>query len=72
MYVVAECCFLLSFVKLYSPHGGIAENVQTQIESLVSSVTPDVTTISIPDPIKVAFTVSEQDAEVEQIMDGRT
>jgi membrane fusion protein (multidrug efflux system) len=51
----------LGFTRLTSPIDGIAGVAQIQIGNLVSPTTNAVTTVSTLDPIKVNFTVSEQE-----------
>jgi len=51
----------LGFTRLTSPIDGIAGVAQTQVGNLVSPSTNAVTTVSTLDPIKVNFTVSEQE-----------
>lgn len=51
----------LGFTRLTSPIDGIAGVAQTQVGNLVSPATNAVTTVSTLDPIKVNFTVSEQE-----------
>lgn len=51
----------LGFTRLTSPIDGIAGVAQTQVGNLVSPATNAVTTVSTVDPIKVNFTVSEQE-----------
>src|SRR5438034_733223 len=51
----------LEFTRLASPIGGIAGVAQLQVGALVSPSSPPVTTVSTVDPIKVYFTVSEQE-----------
>jgi membrane fusion protein (multidrug efflux system) len=51
----------LGFTRLTSPIDGIAGVARIQIGNLVSPTTNAVTTVSTADPIKVNFTVSEQE-----------
>jgi RND family efflux transporter MFP subunit len=51
----------LGFTRLTSPIDGIAGVAQTQVGNLVSPASNPVTTVSTLDPIKVNFTVSEQE-----------
>ncbi len=51
----------LGFTLLTSPIDGIAGQAQLQVGALVSPSSPPVTTVSTVDPIKVYFTVSEQE-----------
>jgi RND family efflux transporter MFP subunit len=51
----------LSFTKLTSPIAGIAGQAQQQVGALVNPSSGPVTTVSTVDPIKVYFTVSEQE-----------
>ena len=51
----------LEFTRLTSPIDGIAGVAQLQVGALVSPSSPPVTTVSTVDPIKVYFTVSEQE-----------
>jgi membrane fusion protein (multidrug efflux system) len=51
----------LEFTRLASPIDGIAGVAQLQVGALVSPSSPPVTTVSTVDPIKVYFTVSEQE-----------
>lgn len=51
----------LGFTRLTSPIDGIAGVAQTQVGNLVSPSANAVTTVSTLDPIKVNFTVSEQE-----------
>jgi RND family efflux transporter MFP subunit len=51
----------LGFTRLVSPIDGIAGVAQIQIGNLVSPTANAVTTVSTLDPIKVNFTVSEQE-----------
>ena len=51
----------LGFTRLTSPIDGIAGVAQTQVGNLVSPASNAVTTVSTLDPIKVNFTVSEQE-----------
>jgi RND family efflux transporter MFP subunit len=51
----------LGFTRLASPIDGIAGVAQTQVGNLVSPSANAVTTVSTLDPIKVNFTVSEQE-----------
>ena len=51
----------LGFTKLTSPIDGIAGIAQQQVGALVNATSGPVTTVSTLDPIKVYFTVSEQE-----------
>src|SRR5438874_11669561 len=51
----------IEFTRLTSPIDGIAGVAQLQVGALVSPSSPPVTTVSTVDPIKVYFTVSEQE-----------
>ena len=51
----------LDFTRLVAPIDGIAGVAQLQVGALVSPSSPPVTTVSTVDPIKVYFTVSEQE-----------
>ncbi len=51
----------LGFTRLTSPIDGVAGVAQTQVGNLVSPASNPVTTVSTLDPIKVNFTVSEQE-----------
>lgn len=51
----------LGFTKLTSPIDGIAGLAQQQVGALVNTSSGPVTTVSTLDPIKVYFTVSEQE-----------
>jgi membrane fusion protein (multidrug efflux system) len=51
----------LGFTRITSPIGGIAGKAQVQIGNLVSAAGGPITTVSTLDPIKVEFTVSEQE-----------
>ncbi len=51
----------LSFTKIVSPIDGIAGMAQAQVGDLVSTTSNPLTTVSTLDPIKVYFTLSEQD-----------
>jgi membrane fusion protein (multidrug efflux system) len=51
----------LGFTRLTSPIDGIPGIAQLQVGSLVSPASPTITTVSTLDPIKVYFTVSEQE-----------
>jgi membrane fusion protein, multidrug efflux system len=58
---VASAQLNLGFTRLISPIDGIAGIAQQQVGALVSPNSPAVTTVSTVDPIKVYFTVSEQE-----------
>ena len=58
---VATARLNLGFTKLISPIDGIAGIAQQQVGALVSPASGAVTTVSTVDPIKVYFTVSEQE-----------
>jgi len=51
----------LSFTRIVSPIDGIAGVAQAQVGDLVSTTSNPLTTVSTLDPIKVYFTLSEQD-----------
>src|SRR6266436_5167158 len=51
----------LDFTRLIAPIDGIAGQAQLQVGALVNLSTSAVTTVSTVDPIKVFFTVSEQE-----------
>lgn len=51
----------LNFTHLIAPIDGIAGIAQLQVGALVNPASPPVTTVSTVDPIKVYFTVSEQE-----------
>jgi len=51
----------LGFTKLTSPIDGIPGIAQQQVGSLVSPASPTITTVSTLDPIRVYFTVAEQE-----------
>ena len=51
----------LGFTRLTSPIDGIPGIAQQQVGSLVSPASPTITTVSTLDPIKVYFTVTEQE-----------
>ena len=50
----------LSFTRLISPIDGIAGIAQAQVGNLISTTSAPLTTVSTVDPIKVYFTLSEQ------------
>jgi len=58
---VATARLNLGFTQLTSPIDGIAGQAQQQVGALVSPASGAVTTVSTVDPIKVYFTVSEQE-----------
>ena len=58
---VATAQLNLDFTHLISPIDGIAGMAQQQVGALVSPASGAVTTVSTVDPIKVYFTVSEQE-----------
>ena len=58
---VATAELNLSFTRLISPIDGIAGVAQLQVGGLVNQSSGPVTTVSTLDPIKVYFTVSEQE-----------
>ena len=58
---VATAQLNLGFTQLTSPIDGIAGIAQQQVGALVSPASGPVTTVSTVDPIKVYFTVSEQE-----------
>src|SRR5215471_5902262 len=51
----------LGFTRIISPIDGIAGIAQAQVGNLVSKDTPALTSISTVDPLKVYFTLSEQE-----------
>src|SRR5712664_757134 len=51
----------LDFTRLVAPINGIAGQAQLQVGALVNTSSAAVTTVSTVDPIKVFFTVSEQE-----------
>ena len=51
----------LSFTRIVSPIDGVAGMAQAQVGDLVSNSSNPLTTVSTLDPIKVYFTLSEQD-----------
>ena len=51
----------LDFTRLTAPIDGVVGQAQLQVGALVSPASPPVTTVSTVDPIKVYFTVSEQE-----------
>jgi RND family efflux transporter MFP subunit len=51
----------LGFTRLTAPIDGIPGIAQQQVGSLVSPASPTITTVSTLDPIKVYFTVAEQE-----------
>src|SRR6476646_1062068 len=51
----------LEFTRLVAPIDGVAGQAQLQVGALVSPASPPVTTVSTVDPVKVYFTVSEQE-----------
>jgi len=51
----------LGFTRIISPIDGIAGLAQTQVGNLISPQSAPLTTVSTVDPIKVYFTVSEQE-----------
>ena len=58
---VATAKLNLGFTRLTSPIDGIAGLAQQQVGALVSPASGAVTTVSTLDPVKVYFTVSEQE-----------
>ncbi len=58
---VAAALLNLGFTRLISPIDGVAGIAQQQVGALVSPASGAVTTVSTVDPIKVYFTVSEQE-----------
>src|SRR5579863_6201934 len=52
---------ILGFTHLTSPIDGIPGIAQQQVGSLVSPASPTITTVSTVDPIRVYFTVAEQE-----------
>ncbi len=58
---VATAQLNLDFTRLISPIDGIAGLAQQQVGALVSPASGAVTTVSTVDPVKVYFTVSEQE-----------
>jgi membrane fusion protein (multidrug efflux system) len=51
----------LGFTRIVSPIDGIAGIAQAQVGNLLGATSPPLTTVSSVDPIKVYFTLSEQD-----------
>src|SRR3984893_9791121 len=51
----------LGFTRIVSPIDGIAGIAQAQVGNLLGATSPPLTTVSAVDPIKVYFTLSEQD-----------
>jgi RND family efflux transporter MFP subunit len=51
----------LGFTRIISPIDGIAGIAQAQVGNLISTTSPPLTTVSTVDPIKVYFTLSEQE-----------
>src|SRR6266853_1477346 len=51
----------LDFTRLIAPIDGIAGQAQLQVGALVNTTSSAITTVSTVDPIKVFFTVSEQE-----------
>ena len=51
----------LGFTRIISPIDGIAGLAQAQVGNLITTASPPLTTVSTVDPIKVYFTVSEQE-----------
>lgn len=51
----------LGFTRIVSPIDGIAGIAQAQVGNLISTTSPPLTTVSTVDPIKVYFTLSEQE-----------
>jgi membrane fusion protein (multidrug efflux system) len=58
---VATAQLNLGFTKIYSPIDGIAGIAKAQVGNLVSPTSDPLTTVSTVDPIKVYFTLSEQE-----------
>jgi membrane fusion protein (multidrug efflux system) len=58
---VQKAALQLEFTELRSPIDGVAGLAQAQIGDLVGPTTPALTTVAQLDPIKVVFTVSEQE-----------
>ncbi len=58
---VASAQLNLGFTRLISPIDGVAGIAQQQVGALVNPSSQPVTTVSTVDPIKVYFTVSEQE-----------
>ncbi len=50
----------LGFTRVISPIDGIAGIAQAQVGNLITTTSPPLTTVSTVDPIKVYFTLSEQ------------
>ena len=50
----------LGFTRIISPIDGIAGLAQAQVGNLITTTSPPLTTVSTVDPIKVYFTLSEQ------------
>ena len=59
--VVKTAALNLSFTRIISPVYGIAGIAQAQVGNLVNIASPPLTTVSTVDPIKVYFTLSEQE-----------
>src|SRR6266852_2040751 len=51
----------LDFTRLIAPIDGIAGQAQLQVGALVNTTSSAITTVSTVDPIKVFFTISEQE-----------
>src|SRR6266516_536014 len=51
----------LSFTRIISPIDGIAGIAQAQVGNLISTTSSPLTTVSTVDPIKVYFTLVEQE-----------
>ena len=58
---VNTAIFNLGLTKIVAPIDGVAGNAQAQVGNLVSPASASLTTISAVDPIKVYFTLSEQE-----------
>ncbi|HEU0251639.1 MAG TPA: efflux RND transporter periplasmic adaptor subunit [Pyrinomonadaceae bacterium] len=61
MATVKTAALNLSFTRIVSPIDGVAGMAQAQVGDLVSTTSNPLTTVSTLDPIKVYFTLSEQD-----------
>ncbi len=58
---VNTAIFNLGLTKIVAPIDGVAGIAQAQVGNLVSPASPSLTTVSTVDPIKVYFTLSEQE-----------
>ncbi len=61
MAAVKTAALNLSFTRIVSPIDGVAGMAQAQVGDLVSTSSNPLTTVSTLDPIKVYFTLSEQE-----------